>query len=215
MNLPEPPTPGSALLNITEEALELVLEARAGEQAPDGLGLFVEVSGAENGAYTYDIWFEAAADAGPRDHVERHGGLPVVFPAGTAEKMGGATLDVGDDGLLILNPNTPPTAPGAPEPGSFGSLEGPLAARVLEILESEVNPQIARHGGRADLVGIDEEAVAYVMLSGGCQGCGLAQVTLSQGIAVAIQEAVPEISRIVDVTAHAQGSNPYYQASKK
>lgn len=215
VKVPEPPAPGAALLRVSEEALELVLEARAGEASPEGLALFVEISGADNGAYTYDIWFEAAGDAGPTDHVEHHGALSVVFPSGTAEKMGGATLDVGDDGLVILNPNSPP-APERPfVPGEYGSLEGPLAVRVLEILESEVNPQIAAHGGRADLVGVDDEAVAYVMLSGGCQGCGLAQVTLSQGIAVAIEEAVPEISRIVDVTAHAQGTNPYYQASKK
>jgi len=52
-------------------------------------------------------------------------------------------------------------------------------------------------------------------MSGGCQGCGLAKVTLSQGIAVAIQDAVPEVLEIVDVTDHASGSNPYYEPEKK
>lgn len=203
------------VLSITEPALELVLEARAGEDAAADLGLFVEVSGTSGAVYAYDIWFEAVRDAGAGDHVEQHGGLTVVVPEGSAEKLSGATLDVGDDGLVIVNPNTPPPEPGAVDPASFGSLEGPLAEAILTVLEQEVNPQIAAHGGRADLVGVDEEHVAYLQLSGGCQGCGLAQVTLSQGIAVAIQEAVPEIARIVDVTAHAQGSNPYYQASKK
>jgi Fe/S biogenesis protein NfuA len=90
-----------------------------------------------------------------------------------------------------------------------------VADAVREILEDEINPQIAGHGGRADLVGVDDEGVAYLVLSGGCQGCGLASVTLSQGIAVAIQEAVPQVTRIVDVAAHAEGANPYYQAAKK
>jgi Fe/S biogenesis protein NfuA len=205
----------ASVLSITPPALELVLEARAGEDAGQDLALFVEVSGVAQGAYTYDIWFEAARDAAPGDDVEHHGELTVVFPKGSADKLAGATLDVGDDGLVIVNPNTPPPEPGSLEPGSFGTLDGPLAAAALAVLEEEVNPQIAAHGGRADLVGVDEEGVAYLRLSGGCQGCGLAQVTLSQGIAVAIQEAVPGIVRIVDVTAHAQGSNPYYQASKK
>lgn len=203
------------ILAITDEALEVVLDARRGEAEPDQLGLFVEVSGSSGGAYTYDIWFEAAGDAGPRDKVERHGDLSVVFPDGSAEKLDGATLDVGDDGLVIVNPNTPAPEPGSLDPDSFGSLDGPVAEAVLAVLEREINPQIASHGGRADLVGVDEEGIAYLQLSGGCQGCGMAQVTLSQGISVAIQDAVPDITQIVDVTAHAQGNNPYYQAAKK
>jgi Fe/S biogenesis protein NfuA len=70
------------------------------------------------------------------------------------------------------------------------------------------------HGGRADLVAV-EDGTVFVQLSGGCQGCGLATVTLSQGIEVSLKEAVPEIERVVDVTDHAQGSNPYYQPAKK
>lgn len=212
-------------LSITEAALAVVLEARAGERHPDGLGLFVEVAGASAGAYTYDIWFEAVGHAGTDDQVDQHGPVTVVLPAGSAEKLAGATLDVGAEGLVIVNPNSPPLETGRLGAGdfgvgdlgatSFGTLEGPVAGAVLVVLEQEVNPQIAGHGGRADLVGVDEEGVAYLSLSGGCQGCGLAAVTLSQGIAVAIQDAVPGITRIVDVTAHADGSNPYYQPSKK
>jgi Fe/S biogenesis protein NfuA len=93
-------------------------------------------------------------------------------------------------------------------------LSSPIEQAVLEVLENEVNPQIAMHGGRADLVAVDE-GVAYLRLSGGCQGCGLAEVTLTQGIAVAIREAVPQIIEVVDVTAHGEGSNPYFEAAKK
>ncbi|HUO49514.1 MAG TPA: NifU family protein, partial [Acidimicrobiales bacterium] len=60
-----------------------------------------------------------------------------------------------------------------------------------------------------------EEGIAYVRLSGGCQGCGLAKVTLSQGIEVALVEAVAEIHSVVDVTDHAEGQNPYFEAAKK
>ncbi len=85
---------------------------------------------------------------------------------------------------------------------------------MLEVLDSQINPQIAMHGGRADLVAV-ADGTAFLRLSGGCQGCGMAAVTLSQGISVAIREAIPEIVEIVDVTAHEDGSNPYFEAAKK
>ena len=75
--------------------------------------------------------------------------------------------------------------------------------------------QIAMHGGRADLVAVDEDGVAYLRLSGGCQGCGLAAVTLSQGIEVALRDSVPEVVSVVDVTDHASGANPFYEPAKK
>jgi Fe-S cluster biogenesis protein NfuA len=55
---------------------------------------------------------------------------------------------------------------------------------------------------------------AYIRLSGGCQGCGMADVTLKQGIEVAIKKAVPEIVEVLDSTDHASGTNPYYQPTK-
>ncbi len=59
-----------------------------------------------------------------------------------------------------------------------------------------------------------KDAVAYIQLGGGCQGCGMVDVTLKQGIEVRIREAVPAIREIVDSTDHAGGKNPYYQPSK-
>ena len=82
------------------------------------------------------------------------------------------------------------------------------------MLEQQVNPAIAEHGGHAELVAVEDDA-AYLRLGGGCQGCGMATATLSQGIEVAILEAVPEIARVVDVTDHAVGTNPYFEPAKK
>ena len=81
-------------------------------------------------------------------------------------------------------------------------------------LEQQANPMIAAHGGRADLVAV-EDGAAYLRLSGGCQGCGMATGTLTQGIEVALKEAVPEITSVVDVTDHASGTDPYFESSKK
>ena len=97
-----------------------------------------------------------------------------------------------------------------PEP----DLSSPLAQRLVAVLEEHVNPSIASHGGRADLVAV-EDGAAYLRLSGGCQGCGMAATTLSQGIEVAILEDVPEIDRVIDVTDHASGTNPYFESAKK
>jgi Fe/S biogenesis protein NfuA len=90
----------------------------------------------------------------------------------------------------------------------------PLAEQVQVLFDEQINPGIAAHGGFVDLLGV-EGSVAYIRLGGGCQGCGLADVTLRQGIEVAIKETVPEIEDVVDATNHAEGSNPYFQPSKK
>jgi Fe/S biogenesis protein NfuA len=90
----------------------------------------------------------------------------------------------------------------------------PLAARVQEVFDRQINPAIAAHGGYVTLLGV-ENNVAYVQLGGGCQGCGMADVTLKQGIVVAVKEAVPEISEVVDSTDHASGTNPYFKPAKK
>ena len=85
---------------------------------------------------------------------------------------------------------------------------------MAQVITTQINPSIASHGGQAELVAV-EDGTAYLRLSGGCQGCGMATVTLTQGIEVAIKESVPEISQVTDVTDHASGNNPYYEAAKK
>jgi Fe/S biogenesis protein NfuA len=137
----------------------------------------------------------------------------VVIENSSIEKIVGATLDFGPAGMVMQNPNHPEPAPAFTERPE-ADLSGPVAQMIIAVLEEEINPAIASHGGRADLVAVEED-VAYLRLSGGCQGCGMAAATLSQGIEVAILEAVPEIKKVADVTDHASGSNPYFEAAKK
>jgi Fe-S cluster biogenesis protein NfuA len=102
------------------------------------------------------------------------------------------------------------------KPVVFPDVRGPAPAllrqRVEAVLKERINPAIAAHGGRADLVDVKGSAV-YLRLSGGCQGCGSAQVTLKYGIEKMIFEEVPEVSEVVDVTDHASGAAPYYASS--
>jgi len=203
------------VLTVTPSGRTVVLDALAQEPDNDRLALWVEVTGARAGAYAYDIYFQAAADAAPGDVRIDADGLTVVVPESSVERIRGARLDWSDEGeggLVMLNPNTPPR-PDIRSP-RHGDLTTDVAQRALAVLEEQVNPSIAMHGGRADLVAV-EEGVAYVRLSGGCQGCGLAKVTLSQGIEVALVEGVEEILSVVDVTDHASGDNPYYEPAKK
>jgi Fe/S biogenesis protein NfuA len=207
---------GVPVLRVTDAALAMVLEARASEAREETLALWFEIKGSSAGAYTYDMYFQAAADARPEDWSNEQGGMTLVVSSDSIEKMRGAVLDVHQGGMVIENPNYPP-APAAASPAMAGppaDLSGDVAQRVLQVLEQQINPSIAAHGGRADLVAVEDDS-AYLRLSGGCAGCGMAAVTLSQGIEVALRESVPEIARVIDVTDHAAGTNPYYEAAKK
>lgn len=199
---------------VTPPAKDVVLEARAEEIGADTLGLWLEVSGEARGKYSYDMYFQALTDAKSGDAVDDHGAFSIVVPQSSIAKLQGATLDLATDGsgMVILNPNEP-RSPAIPSLDG-ANLEGPVAQRVMQVLEERINPSIASHGGYAELVAVEESTV-YLRMGGGCQGCGMAKVTLSQGIEVAIKEAIPEITDVVDVTDHAGGSNPYYQAAKK
>jgi Fe/S biogenesis protein NfuA len=207
---------GRSVLDVTPAARSVVLDARSQEPDADRLALWVEVTGSHDNAYTYDIYFQVAADASDADTVDGDDELKVVVPQSSIARLAGARLDWSDEGeggLVILNPNTPPrTELFADRPA--GDLSSEMARQVLAVLEEQVNPSIAMHGGRADLVAVEEDVV-YLRLSGGCQGCGLATVTLSQGIEVALRDALPEIVSVVDVTDHASGANPFYEPSKK
>ena len=207
----------SDVLTVTPPALQVVLDARSAEDDSDALALWVEVTGASGGTYTYDIYFQPLSDAAARDEVVRNGELAVVVPAKSVARVRGARLDWSDEGeggLVIINPNTPPVSEGSAAAAPPGDITSDLARRVMALLDEQINPSIAGHGGRADLVSVDGDVV-YLRLSGGCQGCGMASVTLSQGIEVALRDEIPEITQVVDVTDHAGGSNPYFQSAKK
>jgi Fe/S biogenesis protein NfuA len=110
-----------------------------------------------------------------------------------------------ESGFKVENPNLVP----------IGSkpLEGPLADRVKQVIDQYVNPGVAQHGGTVTLVDVRDNIV-YLQMGGGCQGCGMASVTLSQGIEKILMEKVPEIVGIQDVTNHAAGDSPYFAAEK-
>jgi Fe/S biogenesis protein NfuA len=84
-----------------------------------------------------------------------------------------------------------------------------LLQRVQWLLDSEINPQLAAHKGEVALDSIDADNVVYLRFGGGCHGCGMADVTLKQGIEKTLLARIPEIAGIRDATDHATGKNPY------
>ena len=89
-----------------------------------------------------------------------------------------------------------------------------LYEQVADIFETRINPMVASHGGRVDLIDV-HDGVVLLRLGGGCQGCGMANVTLRQGIETTLRQMVPQVQGIMDVTDHAAGTDPYFAQSKK
>jgi Fe/S biogenesis protein NfuA len=205
------------VVSLTPEANRIVREALDQEPDPASLALWLEVRGVNAGAFVYDLFFQAISDAADDDAVYAEGDVTVVVPAGSVDRLRGARLEWsedGDGGLVLVNPNLPSieeASPGVPPEVLAAGISSPLATRVIAVLEHAVNPSIASHGGRADLIGLNEEdGTAYLRLSGGCQGCAMSQMTLKQGIETTLLEEVPELTKVIDVTDHAEGDNPFY-----
>lgn len=199
------------VLTIAQEALEMIAQLRDQEPGEEEYALSVGVAGINGLQFNYDLAFVPVADKSDEQRLERHGDLAVIIPEIDVEKLQGASLELSSQGLSMNNPNSPAPPPmSAPQ----GDLTGPLADQVQQVLSDQVNPAIAAHGGAAELVSVDVDT-AYLRLMGGCQGCGMAQVTLKEGIERILLESIPELVSVVDVTDHASGDSPYYEQAKK
>jgi Fe/S biogenesis protein NfuA len=198
------------VLTVTATARDKILELRAQEDEPDSLGLRIEVTGVQGVEYTYDLTFDpvSEADEAAGDLVEAQGDLPVIIPGDSVDSLRGATLDLpttnGQQGLVLRNPNRPD-----PLSGMHLELTGSVEDKVRQLLDGQINPSLAMHGGFAALERVDDDVV-YVTMGGGCQGCAVSAMTLREGIARSIKEAIPEVSEVMDTTDHALGENPYY-----
>jgi len=198
------------VLIVTSPARDKILELRAQEDEPETLGLRIEVTGVQGVEYTYDLTFDpvAEADEAAGDLVEAAGDLPVIIPVDSIDSLRGATLDLpssgAQQGLVLRNPNRPD-----PLSGMHIELTGTTEEKVRQLLDGQINPALAMHGGYAALDRVEDDKV-FVTMGGGCQGCAVSAMTLREGIARSIKEAIPEVSDVVDITDHALGENPYY-----
>jgi len=203
--------------DIGAEAVDKILEIKEQEPGDNEFALFLQIDGVQGNQYTYDLSFLDLEQARSDDTKLDFGELTVIIASKDLDKFNNSKLELSDDpsspGLTMDNPNTPsPAIFGNPD--ELPELKGELAEKVQTVLDGQINPAIASHGGVAQLVGVEGQDI-YLKLGGGCQGCGMAQVTLTQGIETSLRDAIPEIGNIIDATDHASGDNPYFEASKK
>ena len=190
------------MLTITEAATSKILALMEAEEQKE-LALRVAIRGRGPGGFRYELQFVGQDEKEAGDTIIDAGGIQVVVDPESAENLKGASIDYVDgiyeSGFKIDNPNSIWT--------------DPKAQAIQEVIDSRINPGVGMHGGHVTLLEVKDD-VAYIALGGGCQGCGMVDVTLKQGIEAMIKETVPDIREVIDTTDHAAGKNPYFQPSK-
>lgn len=193
------------MINVTDAAKKKFQDVIASEDR-QGQGLRVMVRNGGSHQPDYALNFVEPGEEQESDTVVDVGEFKVYIGADSVKFLEGATIDYIDDltqsGFKVDAPKA-----GIPAP------EGPVAEAVQRVLEEKINPGVAMHGGHISLIAVEDET-AYLRFGGGCQGCGMVNVTLKQGVEKILFTEVPKITRVMDVTDHAAGTNPYYQPAK-
>lgn len=189
----------SDMLSISPKAREMLDQfAEQADESSEVL-LRVEIVGRGPNGFQYDLQFVSSDDRKDDDVELELEEMRVLVAARSVQYLEGATIDYKETlmggGFSFDNPNP--------------LWVDELSKAVAEIIASEVNPVVASHGGHVDLIGVDS-GKAIIAFGGGCQGCGMVDVTLKQGVEVMIKDSVPGISEVVDATDHAAGTNPFY-----
>jgi len=195
-------------IDFSDEARERIRTFIEDDPA-DGLAVRVSVQNASPVAPQYEMALIEMSERDESDLLLDGGGFDVVVDPESAKILDGTRIDwvssMQGSGFQFDNPNLKPLG-SAP-------LEGPLVERIRRVIDERINPGVATHGGRVRLVDVRDN-IAYVQMGGGCQGCGMATVTLTQGIKQMIKEAAPEIVDVRDVTDHAAGEDPYFTSAR-
>lgn len=190
------------MLTITASAKRKILSVIQAQGQP-GDGLRIAIVGRTSSGFTYDMHLVEEGEAAAQDIIVDTGDFPVIIDRDSAPHLQDVVIDyvegLQQSGFRIGNPNPVWT--------------DPKAMAIQELLDTQINPGVATHGGHIELVDVRDNVV-YIRFSGGCQGCGMVGVTLNQGVEEAIREAFPEIREIIDTTDHEAGTNPYYQSSE-
>ncbi|HSL18841.1 MAG TPA: NifU family protein [Methylomirabilota bacterium] len=187
------------MITFTDEAKARISEYV--DQMEGCLGVRIVARRHGHRHFNYDITLVTEADTKDSDLVADQGPFKSYLDPASAENLDGATVDWVSDlsgaGFKIDNPK------------AEISWDDPIAQRVQQVLDERVAPSLAGHGGWVELTKVEGDA-AFIEFGGGCQGCGMSQVTLKEGIEKAILAEVPEIKRVLDATDHASGESPYY-----
>jgi len=196
------------MIDISERAQQHFLRLLS-QQGTDGLSIRLRVTAAGTPAANCELEFCEPEDLAGGEWTIECTGFLFHIDGDSASWLDGATIDfeptpTGGQ-LNIRAPKIKGDVPGA---------ESGLIARVRYVLEAEVNPMLASHGGKVSLLEIDADGAVLLQFGGGCHGCGMVDVTLKQGIEKTLRERVPEITAVRDATDHAGGEKPYYSKAE-
>lgn len=198
-------TSGDTVLTLTDAAIAKLIELRDEEPEGDRLGLRIAIVDDQGPDFQYDLSFELVTTTDIADVIRNHGGLKVMVPGRDVESLTGAVLDVELGGLTMKNPNKP-------TPLQIGNLtiDDATAQDVRVVIDEQVNPALAAHGGFVTFLGHDGDGRAFLTMGGGCHGCAMSRLTMLEGVQRMILDTVPSITKVVDATDHSTGENPYY-----
>lgn len=191
-------------LTITERAQDVV---RTFMDQSDGelRALRITARPGGVGGPRFELTLVADSDRADDDVQVDMGDFLVLVSRDSADRLEGATVDfverVNESGFEIRPARGGLKVAGPPK--------GPLAEKVKEVLEGQVNPAVAAHGGEIVLVDVQGSEI-FIEMAGGCQGCALSRMTLKQGVERMVRQAIPEITAVHDVTDHNSGENPFY-----
>ena len=161
----------------------------------------------QNDGAFFDLEWVHLGDVTVKEAFTEAEGVMFIFDREAKDKVERARVDYVPGGLLpgkfqIEFPEAGPQ-------GYFGpDLSDPMVQKIQKILDNEINPSIAMHGGVARIYDY-KDRVLYLQFGGGCHGCGMVDATLKQGIEVRLKEEIPELIAVLDQTDHSTGANPY------
>lgn len=201
-------TENQEVLEISETAIGKIAELKAKSSHENPAVRVALAGGLPGGGYQTQFKFVSEDDFDEDDIVQDAGEFKLFFDAYSAAHLAGAIIDFDEvkypGGFHIQQVQAAPIGPPAKE------WSEPVAKATQEVIDTQINPAIAAHGGWVALLDV-EEGKAYIEMGGGCQGCAMSYMTLKQGIEQAIMGAVAEIERVIDTTQHEEGTNPYYK----
>ena len=193
----------ASFIDISRKAQDHIKKfINASSEKIQGVSIIIETK-TERKA-NYSIQFIELSDTPAENISIDFENIPVLVSKEVIPYLEGTEVDLNDNGELeAFNPSM-----------SITEISGSVEEQIQHVLDEEVNPMVASHGGVVSLLEVKDHN-AYLEFGGGCQGCGMIDVTLKQGVEVMIKAQIPDIEAIYDVTDHAGGTNPYYQPSAK
>jgi Fe/S biogenesis protein NfuA len=193
------------MIEITKNAQEYFGRLIA-QQEMDDIGLHLSVLKPGTPLASCDLQFHVPGQSSEKELEFNYDKFNLYVPAGSEQWLDQAKIDFEKSdagGQLTIK------APGIK--GKKPKDSADLAEKVAWILEAEINPGLASHGGIVTLEEITDAKEVILRFGGGCHGCGMANVTLQEGIEKTLKEYFPEVTAVIDATDHASGSNPYYK----